>query len=78
MLWEYLHDLQHRYYEEISKKISLIYHQLSSNTHLICSFDLKAKLACHPARCLLAAEITERCDLASGPATAIFIALLIR
>ena len=30
---------------------------------------LKAKLACHPARCLLPVEIIERCGLATGPAT---------
>ena len=30
---------------------------------------LKAKLACHPARCLLPVEIIKRCDLATGPAT---------
>ena len=30
---------------------------------------LQAKLACHPARCLLPVEIIERCDLATGPAT---------
>ena len=30
---------------------------------------LKAKLACHPARCLLPVEIIERCCLATGPAT---------
>ena len=30
---------------------------------------LKAKLACHPARCLLPVEIKERCGLATGPAT---------
>ena len=30
---------------------------------------LKAKLACHPARCLLPVEIIERCSLATGPAT---------
>ena len=41
-------------------------------------FLIKAKLACHPARCLLPVEIIERCDLATGLATAIFIALLIR
>ena len=39
---------------------------------------LKAKLACHLARCLLPVEIIERCGLATGPATVIFIALLIR
>ena len=26
---------------------------------------LKAKFACHPARCLLPVEIIERCDLAT-------------
>ena len=31
--------------------------------------SLKAKLACHPARCLLPVEIIERCGLATGPAT---------
>ena len=30
---------------------------------------LKAKLACHSARCLLPVEIIERCGLATGPAT---------
>ena len=30
---------------------------------------LKAKLACHPARCLLPVEIIDRCVLATGPAT---------
>ena len=30
---------------------------------------LKAKLACHPARCLLLVEIIERCGLSTGPAT---------
>ena len=30
---------------------------------------LKAKLACHPARCLLPVEIIDRCGLATGPAT---------
>ena len=30
---------------------------------------LKAKLACHPAKCLLPVEIIERCGLATGPAT---------
>ena len=30
---------------------------------------LKAKLACHPARCLLPVEIIQRCGLATGPAT---------
>ena len=39
--------------------------------------ELKAKLACRLARCLLPVEIVERCGLATGPATAIFIALLI-
>ena len=29
----------------------------------------KAKLACHPARCLLPVEIIERCGLATSPAT---------
>ena len=31
--------------------------------------SLKAKLACHPARCLLPVEIVYRCGLATGPAT---------
>ena len=39
---------------------------------------LKAKLACHPAKCLLPVEIIEWCGLATGPATAVFIPLLIR
>ena len=30
---------------------------------------LNAKLACHPARCLLPVEIIERCGLTTGPAT---------
>ena len=33
------------------------------------NLTLKAKLACHPARCLLPVEIIERCGLATGPAT---------
>ena len=31
--------------------------------------SLKAKLACHPARCLLPVEIIKRCSLATGPAS---------
>ena len=31
--------------------------------------QLKAKLACHPARCLLPVEIIERCGFATGLAT---------
>ena len=30
---------------------------------------LKAKLACHPASCLLPVAIIDRCGLATGPAT---------
>ena len=30
---------------------------------------LNAKLACHPAMCLLPVKIIERCGLATGPAT---------
>ena len=37
-------------------------------------YVLKAKLACHPASCLLPVAIIDRCGLA----TAILIALLIR
>ena len=32
-------------------------------------YFLKAKLAGHPARCLLPVEIIDRCGLATGPAT---------
>ena len=38
---------------------------------------LKAKLACHPARCLLPVEIIERCGLATGPATVELLSYLL-
>ena len=40
---------------------------LCEKAHISCM--LKARLACHPARCLLPVEIIERCDLATGLAT---------
>ena len=43
----------------------------SKNGKKLCSSiinPLKAKLACHPARCLLPVEILDRCGLATGPA----------
>ena len=36
---------------------------------LIMTLQLKAKLACHLARCLLPVQILERCGLDTGPAT---------
>ena len=36
---------------------------------LVTKIILKAKLACHPAMCLLPVEIIERCGLTTGPAT---------
>ena len=38
---------------------------------------LKAKLACHLARCLLPVEILERCGLATGPATVKLLSYLL-
>ena len=61
---------------------ALIFATSALSSCISSSSTLKAKLACHPARCLLPVEIIERCGLATGPvycrATAIFIALLIR
>ena len=37
--------------------------------YAIQNVSLMAKLAYHPARCLLPVEIIERCGLATGPAT---------
>ena len=44
---------------------------ISIMSSVVCTdcIKLKAKLACHPARCLLPVEIIERCGLATGPAT---------
>ena len=45
---------------------------VSCVTYRVCCVfvaHLKAKLACHPARCLLPVEIIERCGLATSPAT---------
>ena len=41
------------------------------------NFGLKAKLACHPARCLLPVEIIDRCGLATGPATVELLSYLL-
>ena len=52
---------------------------LSHSTFTSWSYEkyLKAKLACHPARCLLPVEIIERFGLTTGPATVELLSYLL-
>ena len=54
---------------QVRHSIELVNSIIFITNHLRNQLTLKAKLACHPARCLLPVEIIDRCGLATGPAT---------